>query len=129
MARRSLRPMFAFERLDAWRACHQLALSVYAATQDWPRNEQYGLTSQVRRAAVSAATNIAEGAAKRGRAEFRQFLDIANGSLSEVAYLLMLARDLGILSQAEWTRIDAVRTPASKLTWRLYRSMKPAGRV
>ena len=121
--------MFAFERLDAWRACHQLALSVYAATQDWPRNEQYGLTSQVRRAAVSAATNIAEGAAKRGRAEFRRFLDIANGSLSEVAYLLMLARDLGILSQQEWEKIDSVRTPASKLTWRLYRSMKPAGRV
>jgi four helix bundle protein len=120
--------MHPFERLDAWRACHQLTLSIYVATRDWPRTEQYGLTSQLRRAAASAATNIAEGGAKRGRAEFRRFLDIANGSLSEVAYLLMLARDIGILSRDDWERMDSVRAPASRLTWRLYQSMSRSDR-
>ncbi|MDH4348180.1 MAG: four helix bundle protein, partial [Gemmatimonadota bacterium] len=87
--------MFPFERLEAWRGCHELTLAVYSVTNTWPRHEQYGLISQSRRAAASAATNIAEGSAKRGPAEFRRYLDIVLGSLSELAYLLMLARDLG----------------------------------
>jgi four helix bundle protein len=112
-----------FERLDAWRACHQLVLAVYSATRDWPRSEQYGLTSQVRRASVSAASNIAEGAAKRGRAEFRRYLDMAVGSLSELAYQLILARDLGYLPQDLFDEVNRTRESASKLTWRLYQSM------
>lgn len=115
--------MFPFERLEAWRCCHELTLAVYSVTNTWPRHEQYGLISQSRRAAVSAATNIAEGSAKRGRAEFRRYLDIVLGSLSELAYLLMLTRDLGYLTAADWARLDASRATASKLTWRLYQSM------
>jgi four helix bundle protein len=82
-----------YERFEAWKVSHELALAVYAATRGWPRSELYGLTSQLRRAALSAPTNIAEGSAKRGPAEFRRFLDYSLGSLSELAYLLRFARD------------------------------------
>jgi hypothetical protein len=73
-----------YERFEAWKVSHELALAVYSATRGWPRSELYGLTSQLRRAALSAPTNIAEGCAKRGPAEFRRFLDYSLGSLSEL---------------------------------------------
>ncbi len=116
--------MLPFERFAAWRACHQLALEVYALTRGWPKAERYGLTAQVRNAAVSAASNIAEGSTKRGKSEFRRYLDISLGSLSEVAYRLMLARDVAILDEATWNQVNGVRETASRLTWRLYRSMR-----
>src|SRR6266478_2127237 len=69
--------MLAHERLLAWQLCHELVLAVYDATTSFPKHELYGLTSQARRAAFSAAVNIAEGSAKRGSAEFRRFIDIS----------------------------------------------------
>jgi four helix bundle protein len=92
--------MVPYERFDAWKVAHQLALQVYTETERWPINERYGLTAQVRRAALSAPTNIAEGSAKRGPRELRRYLDIALGSLSEVSYLLRFSRDRCILGQA-----------------------------
>jgi four helix bundle protein len=80
--------MMPYERFEAWRATHELALEVYRITDIWPKSERYELTSQTRRAALSAATNIAEGAANHGQSEFRRYLDIARGSLSELSYLL-----------------------------------------
>src|SRR5437016_5142474 len=85
--------MQPFERLEAWKVSHELALAVYRATESFPRQELYGLTSQARRAALSIPTNVVEGSAKRGPAEFRRFLDISLGSLAELAYLLIFARD------------------------------------
>ncbi|MGH8622565.1 MAG: four helix bundle protein, partial [Burkholderiales bacterium] len=79
--------MAHYEKLLAWKECHALALMVYRATEKFPRHERYGLTAQARRAAFSAAANIAEGSAKRGAAEFRRFLDIALGSISELEYI------------------------------------------
>jgi four helix bundle protein len=112
--------MMPYERFTAWRATHELAIAVYQATKAFPPDERYGLTSQMRRAAFSAAANIAEGAAKRGSGELRRFLDIALGSLSELSYAILLARDLGLLVQNEGERLEAVRTKAGKLTWGLY---------
>src|SRR2546425_12305135 len=89
--------MLAHERLQAWKLCHELVLAVYAATSSFPKYELYGLTSQARRSAFSAAVNIVEGAAKRGPREFRRFLDISIGSLAELAYVLQLVRDLKLL--------------------------------
>ena len=86
-----------FHRFKAWVACHELLLGVYRASQSWPRTEVYGLTAQARRAAFSAAANIAEGSAKRGAGEFRRFLDISLGSLSELSYTLLVARELGFI--------------------------------
>jgi four helix bundle protein len=119
--------VFAFERLDAWHRCHELSLAVYPCTRKWPGEERFGLTSQARRAAISAEANIAEGAAKRGRLEFRRYLNIALGSLSELACLIRLASDLGFMSPAERDGIERIRERASQVTWRLYQSMaRPA---
>jgi four helix bundle protein len=116
--------MLSHERFEAWRLCHQLALEVYRSTAAWPVHERYGLTSQIRRSAVSAAANIAEGAAKRGSREFRRYLDISLGSLAETSYLMMLAKDLGLLTQADWETLDGLRKRAGGLTWRLARSLQ-----
>ena len=115
--------MLPYEKLTAWQVCYDLTLEVYNSTSSFPKHELYGLTSQARRAAFSAAANIAEGSAKRGPREFRRFLDIAIGSLAELAFILRLARDLQYISKDSWTRLDEVRRRAGYLTWRLYRSV------
>jgi four helix bundle protein len=115
--------MMPYQRLIAWQICHQLVLEVYASTKTFPAHELYGLRSQIRRAVFSAAANIAEGSAKRGSAEFRRFLDMAIGSLSEVGYALIVAKDLGYLTAQQYRRLDGLRNQAGKLTWRLYESM------
>ena len=109
--------------LKSWVACHELVLTIYRLTAAWPAREQYGLTSQARRAAYSAAANIAEGSAKRGVREFRRFLNIALGSISELTYILLLARDLGYVQRELWGEIEAMRDHAGRLTWGLYRSL------
>src|SRR6266550_5673814 len=112
-----------YERLHAWRECHELALAIYRATKSFPPEERYGLTSQVRRAAFSAAVNIVEGSSRRGRIEFRRFLDISLGSLSEVGYILRFARELELLSSSGWAELDGQQQRAHYLTWRLYESV------
>ena len=120
--------MLAHERLQAWKLCHELVLAVYEATKGFPKHELYGLTSQARRAAFSAAVNIVEGAAKRGPAEFRRFLDISVGSLAELAYALRVARDLKLLDESSWTALERVRRQAGLMTWRLYSAVGKAVR-
>ena len=118
--------MLPYERFDAWKMTHQLALQVYDLTERWPTQERYGLTAQIRRAALSAATNIAEGTAKRGPRELRRYLDISLGSLSEVSYLLRFSRDRGLLAHPDFEILDDLRNQAGKLTWRLYSSLRQA---
>src|SRR6266571_3748784 len=101
--------MMPYERFQAWQACDALALAVYHVTRSFPRSELYGITSQARRAAFSAAANIAEGSAKRGPREFRRFLDIAIGSLAELAFTLRLSKDLGFMPDADWQQLDELR--------------------
>jgi four helix bundle protein len=115
--------MLPYERFDAWKLAHRLALRVYEATERWPTQERYGLTAQVRRAALSAATNIAEGSAKRGSRELRRYLDISLGSLSEVSYLLRFSRDRGLIVSSDFLILDDLRDQAGKLIWRLYASL------
>jgi four helix bundle protein len=118
--------MPSFEQLDAWERSHRLVLEVYAATRRWPREEQYGLISQIRRACVSVASNIAEGSGKRGPREFRRCLDISLGSLAEVEYQLMLARDLGYLTPREYDNLRGTHQEAARPTWKLYCAMRDA---
>jgi len=115
--------MIPYERFDSWRVSHELALEIYRITDKWPMGERYGLTAQIRRAALSAPTNTAEGSAKRGPREFRRYLDIALGSLSEVSYLLRFNRDRGILDNKSFQALDELRNRAGQLTWRLYASL------
>ena len=113
----------AYERLRAWTLAHQLVLGVYRATRGWPSEERYGLTSQVRRAAVSVAAALAEGAAKRGAGDYRRFVDIALGSVSEVAYLLRLAHELDLLDSSAYAALDDLRKRTGGLIWRLARAL------
>ena len=86
-----------FRQLDAFRLADDLAYSVYVASRRWPRHEIWGLTDQVRRAAVSVASNIAEGCGRHSRADYLRFLDAATGSAFELEYQLTLAQRLGYM--------------------------------
>ena len=86
-----------FQDLIVWQKAHQFVLSVYQSTESFPKKEIYGLTSQLRRAAVSMAANIAEGFRKKGKSDKYRFMNIAQGSLEECRYYLILARDLGYM--------------------------------
>ena len=98
-------------------------LETYRATKSFPREELYGLTSQTRRAAFSAAANIVEGSAKHSVREYRRFLDITIGSLAELGYAFRVARELGMMSDANWETLEDLRRRAGFLTWRLYTSL------
>jgi four helix bundle protein len=87
-----------FKELRVWQKSHELALVVYESSKSFPREEIFGLTSQIRRAAVSIGANIAEGCGRRSDGEFARFLQIARGSASEVENHLLLARDLKYLA-------------------------------
>jgi four helix bundle protein len=84
-------------KLEAWKLAMGLVRNVYTLTQTFPKEEMFGLTSQLRRAAVSIPSNIAEGAARAGEKEFAQFLNIARGSLSELETQLLISADLGYI--------------------------------
>jgi four helix bundle protein len=88
-------PARTFQELLVWQKAHQVVLEVYRLTGEFPKTETYGLVSQMRRAAVSIAANIAEGFKKRGRPDKARFMNTAQGSLEETRYYLILARDLG----------------------------------
>jgi len=87
-----------FKELRVWQKAHALTLEIYQATKSFPRDEIYGLISQMRRAAVSVGANIAEGCGRRSDGELTRFLQIARGSASELEYHLLLARDLKLLA-------------------------------
>ncbi|MGO8734352.1 MAG: four helix bundle protein [Terriglobia bacterium] len=90
-----------FSELKVWQKSHALVLSLYQLMKHFPSDERFGLTSQLRRAAVSVPTNIPEGTKRRGKQDYARFLNIAEGSLSETEYLLMLSCELGYLPRKE----------------------------
>ena len=93
-----------FRDLQVWERSH-MTLAIYAATMKFPRQELYGLTSQIRRCAVSVGANIAEGCGKMGNNEFQRFLQIASGSASELDCELLRAKDLGYLAKPDYAKI------------------------
>ena|SRR3990167_7280139 len=88
------KPAQGFQDLIVWQRAHQLVLEIYRFTSQFPKTETYALTSQFRRAAISVPANIAEGFRKRGQADKARFLNIAQGSLEECRYYLILSKDL-----------------------------------
>lgn len=94
-----------FRELKVWEKAHQLTLAIYRVTGSLPREELYGLTSQIRRCCTSIPANIAEGCGRGGDTEFAHFLQMALGSASELDYHLLLARDLRYLSEADYGRL------------------------
>ena len=95
-----------FRELKVWQKAHQFVLEVYRVTKSFPAEERFGLTSQLRRSAVSVASNISEGSGRHSEREFGRFLDIAAGSSSESEYQLLLARDLGYLGQEPYRSLN-----------------------
>ncbi len=108
-----------------WQKSHACVLEIYRITKAFPADERYRLIDQLCRAATSVPTNIAEGKGRGSLAEFRQFLFIARGSIEETRYLLLLARDLGLLPPDAHARLEADYSEVSKMTNALLRSLKP----
>ncbi len=104
-----------FRKLKVWQDSHALVRDLYEASGGFPARERYGLTSQLRRAAVSVPTNIAEGCGRNSRRDFSRFLQIAMGSASEVEYLLLLARDLDYLSLDRHGALEARVTEIKRM--------------
>jgi four helix bundle protein len=97
--------MQSFTKLKVWGKAHVLTLDVYRSSKTFPREEQYGLTNQMRRSSASIAANIAEGSCRMGDKEFGRFLYVAMGSASELEYHLLLARDLNVLLTPDYQRL------------------------
>ena len=112
-----------FKDLIVWQKAHSFVLSVYNATQDFPKEELYGLTSQVRRAAISIASNIAEGFRKKTNADKLRFYNISQGSLEECIYYVILSFDLGYISIEKKNQLSESAEEVSRLLNSLYRSM------
>lgn len=97
--------MFNFEKLDVWRRAIEFADTVYGATRSFPPEERFGLTNQMRRAAISISSNIAEGSSRNSRKDFARFVEIAMGSTFEVVSQCFLARRRDYLPQSDFTRL------------------------
>lgn len=105
----------SYHSLIVWKKAHGLVLEVYRATRSFPVEERFGLTSQLRRAVVSVPANIVEGKGRNTRAQMRQFLNIANGSLCEVEYYLELALSLQYLTEPQYEKLEHLRAEVGYL--------------
>jgi four helix bundle protein len=103
------------KKLDAWKLSMDLAINIYQTTARFPRQEQYSLTDQIRRATISVPSNIAEGAARQTKKEFTNYLHMAQGSLSELDTQVELARRIGYLDGESWRILDAQMERIDKL--------------
>jgi four helix bundle protein len=92
-----------YKQLKVWQKAHQLTLLVYSITKKFPKEELYGLTSQLRRAASSISANIAEGSGKNSKADFANFLNVALGSANETEYFLILSKDFEYIQASSFT--------------------------
>jgi four helix bundle protein len=113
-----------FKEQVVWQKSHRLTLDVYQATKAFPRDELYGLTSQIRRACSSIPANIAEGCGRDGDAELARFLQISMGSASELEYHLLLAHDLKFLSDPDYTRLNQEATELKQMLTKFIKKLK-----
>jgi four helix bundle protein len=113
-----------FRKLKVWEKSHRLTLAIYGATACFPRDEAYGLTSQLRRACASIPANIAERCGRGSATEFARFLSIAMGSASELEYHLLLARDLALLPAADYERLSNGTTEVKRMLTALIQKLR-----
>ena len=113
-----------FQDLKVWQRGHELVLIIYQLTKNFPREEKFGLTSQIRRAAVSVACNIVEGFRRKSVKDSLHFYNIADGSLEELKYQLILSRDLKLITNDEFNRVFALSSEVSKMLYFWIRSIK-----
>src|SRR6187402_284992 len=115
--------MFGFEKLDVWQKAIEFADVVYSTTRCFPSDERFGLTNQMRRAAVSISSNIAEGSARNSRKDFARFIEIATGSLYEVISQSYVGRNQGFLSPEDFEILYAAADEQSRMLSGLRRSL------
>ena len=108
--------MINFREIEFWKRSRQLAIDIYAATKDFPRNEQYGLTSQIRRCAVSIPSNIAEGSSRSSKKDFARFLEISIGSAHELETQIDIAHNVSYLDGESYERINKEINEILKMT-------------
>ena len=113
-----------YKKLEVWKKAHKFVILVYKYTKDFPKNEEYSLTSQLRRAVLSIPTNIVEGQASISKREFLNFLNIANRSLVETEYLLEVALELQYFSKDKYDELDKLRCEIGILLNSLIRSIR-----
>ena len=117
-----------FKELRVWSKAHELTMLVYKVARAFPRDEVYGLTSQVRRSAASIGANIAEGCGRHSDGEMTRFLQIARGSASETEYHLLLAKDLGFLQEADSRAAELALVAVQRMLTALVQKVQPQGR-
>ena len=116
--------MQSFRSLRVWEKAHRLTLDIYSSSKLFPREEMYGLTSQMRRASASIGMNIAEGCCRKGNVEMARFLQMAMGSASELEYQLLLAHDLDYFQDLEYEKLSAQAVEVKRMLSSLTRKVK-----
>ena len=114
-----------FKELKVWAKAHELTVAIYSLTRTFPKDEIYGLTSEVRRLAASIGANIAEGCGRRSDGEFCRFLQIARGSASETEYHLLLAKDLRFISESEYHSTEQQILEVQRMLTSLVQRVQP----
>ena len=118
-----------FKDLRVWEKAHSMTIGVYKATKEFPREELFGITSQMRRAASSIGANIAEGTGRRSDGELTRYLHIARGSAAELEYHLLLARDLDLLSTAKFDLMRRQVDEVQRMLTSLIQQVQPLVRA
>jgi four helix bundle protein len=113
----------SYRELKVWQRAIELSVAIYKLTSDFPREELYGLTSQLRRAAVSVASNVAEGYGRGSKGEFRQFVGIARGSTSELQTQLVIAKELGFGKAIQLQTAEGIADETGKMFWALLKKI------
>ena len=111
-----------YKKLLVWQKADQLAFQIYQITKKFPREELFGLTAQLRRAAISVPTNIVEGTGRQGKGETKQFVNIALGSFFETDYLLNLCKRLNFIQEDDYQQLIQLKQDVGSLLWLFYKS-------
>ena len=110
--------------LEVWKLSDELAFQIYKTTQNFPKEEMYGITSQVRRSALSIPTNIVESYSRKGDKELSRFVNYSLGSLAETKFLLYFSNRLGYIKSKEYTLLKSGYDKLGKLLWKFYETVK-----
>lgn len=114
-----------YEKLRAWQLAREVAISVFRETEGWPKREWYGLAAHLRKTVISIGSNIVEGQAKRGRAEYRRYVDIAIGSYNEAEFQFRLGKDLGFVPDDRFKTLQARFDELGRCLYGLAKSLNP----
>ena len=113
-----------YENLQAWQLAHRHVLAIFRETERWPKREWYGLSSQLRRAAVSVVSNLVEGYSKPGKPEYRRYVNIAVGSFGESEYQLRLGHELGFVADDRNAELTEIQAELGRVLHGLSRSLR-----